>query len=231
MNQPISTAVYTRAQILRATLLALVVAALLTVLVVLPAEYGRDPTGFGALTGLNRLGATAGTARTADAASDAQSAAETPVPAEGAMSGLPGTDDIVSATAEGKAPALSIWAHAHATPWQSGHFEVALKGDEELEYKTNVARGEPLLWRWKVKQGSQVYFEFHGEPRGGSWPKEYYESYEKGESAGGQGSFVAPFSGIHGWYWLNLSDKPVVIEVDLVGYYSGFGRIGGEAAP
>jgi len=45
----------TRARLLKSLGLATVVAALVLVTVVLPAEYGIDPTGFGRLTGLDRL--------------------------------------------------------------------------------------------------------------------------------------------------------------------------------
>ena len=30
---------------------------------------------------------------------------------------------------------------------------------------------------------------------------------------------VAPFSGEHGWYWLNISEKPVTIKLTVTGYY------------
>ena len=43
------------ANLLLVTLGAGVAATVLTLLVVLPAEFGRDPTGFGRLTGLDRL--------------------------------------------------------------------------------------------------------------------------------------------------------------------------------
>jgi len=42
-------------RLLLITLVAGLVATVLTVLVVLPAEFGRDPTGFGKLTGLDKL--------------------------------------------------------------------------------------------------------------------------------------------------------------------------------
>jgi hypothetical protein len=47
-------------KLLALTLGAGVAATLLTVAVVLPAEFGRDPTGIGALTGLNKLSGPAG---------------------------------------------------------------------------------------------------------------------------------------------------------------------------
>ena len=43
-------------QLNRATLVSVLIAALLLVLVVLPAEYGVDPTGFGRVVGLTPMG-------------------------------------------------------------------------------------------------------------------------------------------------------------------------------
>ena len=173
----------TRGQILRATGWSLLSAAILVVGVVLPAEYGIDPTGFGRLTGL--------------------------------------TKKVTAA-----APARKVWSISHGEKYQLQSYEVQLKGDEELEYKAHIDSGEPLLYSWRVKEGTQVYFEFHGQPTEGKWPEDYYESYEKGEGSGGQGSMVAPFTGEHGWYWLNLSAQPVTIIVELAGYYRDFGRYG-----
>jgi hypothetical protein len=31
---------------------------------------------------------------------------------------------------------------------------------------------------------------------------------------------VAPFAGEHGWFWLNISQQPVKITLQLRGYYS-----------
>lgn len=50
MSEPVASV----RQLLQATAVALVVAAIILVSVVLPAEYGIDPTGFGARTGLLR---------------------------------------------------------------------------------------------------------------------------------------------------------------------------------
>ena len=197
----------TRSQILHATLWAAVAAALLVVGVVLPAEYGVDLTGFGKRTGLTALAAKTAAAGKANAA--------TPIPPA-----------VINADATGVAPPLNVWSVAHADKFHLQTYEVPLKGDEELEYKAYVNRGEPMLYTWRVKEGSQVYFEFHGQPTEGKWPDDYYESYEKGEGIGGQGSMVAPFTGEHGWYWLNLSEKPVTIVVELAGYYSQFGKFG-----
>ena len=41
----------------------------------------------------------------------------------------------------------------------------------------------------------------------------------KSGTAGDSGSLVAPFSGEHGWYWLNVSSTPVTITLALTGYF------------
>lgn len=196
--------------IVRTSLWALVAALLALVLAVLPAEYGVDLTGFGRLTGLSSFaGSKAGAAADGKAAGGSE------------MAQAP-----VGADASGAAPALKVWSVAHPERYVQRTYEVQLQGDEELEYKADLARGDSLLYSWRVKEGSQVYFEFHGEPTEGKWPEGYFESYEKGESTAGAGSMVAPFKGNHGWYWLNLSEKPVTIVVELAGYYRDFTRQG-----
>jgi hypothetical protein len=199
---------YPRARVLRAAGLMLVVAAVLTVLVIWPAEFGRDPTGFGKLTGLTRLAAVRAAANTAvahgEAATGPAGALDKPLP-------------------------ITEWAHAHDGRYASGKFQVRLEAHGEIEYKATLARGEALLYRWSVREGSDVHYEFHGEPTAGRWVKDFYESYQLGEGSGGQGSMVAPFTGHHGWYWVNLSSKPVTIDVELLGYYSGFGPVTGPS--
>ena len=194
--------------VVRASLWAMGAAILALVLVVLPAEYGIDLTGFGRLTGLNGF--------SQSKAGSGEGSAKSVASAEA------GSVESAGADASGTAPALKVWSVKHAERYVQRTYEVPLKVDEELEYKAVMARGDALLYRWRVKEGGQVYFEFHGEPTEGKWPEGYYESYEKGEGSSAAGSMVAPFNGNHGWYWQNLGDKPVTIVVELAGYYHDF---------
>ena len=66
-------------RLLRSTAIALVVAGLILTTVVLPAEYGVDPTGLGRVLGLAQMGeikARLAAEVAADAAADARAAAE-----------------------------------------------------------------------------------------------------------------------------------------------------------
>jgi hypothetical protein len=198
MNEP---TLPSRRQLITTTLIALAVAAVVVVTVVLPAEYGVDPTRVGQLLGLTAMGKAKGAASTA-------------------------TAGVAPADAAGDASVM----HDHKNKFFTGRVEIELVGHEELEYKAALAKGEPLLYEWTA-QGSPVYFEFHGEPTEGKWPEGFYQSYQIGESSEGEaGSFVAPFTGVHGWYWRNPSDKPVTITLNAAGYYTSLGRVGGSSA-
>lgn len=150
-------------QLLLSTVVALLAAALILLTVVLPAEYGIDPSGAGKLLGLTRIGQ-------------------------------------LKALGDGSGGAVM---HEHPRKHLSARIEIRLEGGAELEYKARLDKGEPLLYAWSVR-GSTVHFEFHGEPTQGRWPKDFYQSYQTADrSTGTQGSFVAPFTGQHGWYWRN----------------------------
>ena len=197
-----ATALPTRGQLVKTTLIAAIIAAVLVTTVVLPAEYGVDPTRVGGLLGLASMGA-------------AKSAA-TPAVA-GTASTEPGGDASVM--------------HDHKNKYFTGKVDIELVGREELEYKAKLAKGEPLLYEWSTV-GGPVYFEFHGEPTEGKWPEGFYQSYQIGESSESEaGSFVAPFTGVHGWYWRNPSDQPITITLHAAGYYTSLGRVGGSSAP
>lgn len=127
-------------------------------------------------------------------------------------------------------PTASAAMHPHPRKFYTGKIEINVKPREELEYKARLAQGEPLLYSWTV-QGGHIDFEFHGEPTEGEWPKDYYQSYQIGKSSQReQGSFVAPFTGQHGWYWRNLGEEPVTIVLEAHGYYTQLGRVEQGAA-
>ena len=79
-------------------------------------------------------------------------------------------------------------------------------------------KGGVMVYSWKST--GIVMFEFHGEPD--KKPnKDYYDSYEKNDTEGhfrSYGSFTAPSTGVHGWYWENKGDKDVTIRLNASGF-------------
>ncbi|MBN8907856.1 MAG: hypothetical protein J0H99_14745 [Rhodospirillales bacterium] len=46
------------------------------------------------------------------------------------------------------------------------------------------------------------------------------ESYSVADASEMQGSYVAPFSGIHGWYWQNQSMDTVTLVLEATGGFT-----------
>jgi hypothetical protein len=85
-----------------------------------------------------------------------------------------------------------------------------------MEYKYRMEKGASFVYSWTAT--GRVGFDFHGEPQGA--PKGYAESYQMGEGERASGSFFAPTSGIHGWFWENLTGSPVTVSLESNGFYA-----------
>jgi hypothetical protein len=178
--------------------IAALVGAVLTVCVIMPAEYRKDPTGFGKLTGLIAL-ATPTVARPAPDATPADT------------KGDGKTDGKATPTA-----ALTTNAWFYPNEFRTDTVKITLKPDGELEYKVAMKAGESMVYGWSVDQGT-IYYDFHGEHSND--PKNSQRYREEQETTKSNGTFVAPFDGIHGWFWLNLTGKPQVVTLKMSGYY------------
>jgi hypothetical protein len=85
-----------------------------------------------------------------------------------------------------------------------------------VEFNYRMEKGGTMVYSWKASDF--VVWDFHGEPKG-SKPG-YAESYGMGEGKEGNGGFIAPTSGIHGWFWENQGAKAVTVTLTTAGHYS-----------
>jgi hypothetical protein len=161
---------------------ALLVAGLLLVTAVLPAEYGLDPLGTGEALGLSSIA---------------------PVPeGEGAV-----PTDLEPVRPGANTP--------QPVAFKRDVMTFHLKPSQGIEYKYEMEKGGSMLYSWSAT--GNVKYDFHGEPQGA--PRGYAESYEMGEKRGAAGSFFAPTSGIHGWYWENTGRDMVTVTLKTAGFY------------
>ena len=93
-----------------------------------------------------------------------------------------------------------------------------------VEFNYQMVKGGSMVYSWKAT--GDVVWDFHGEPKG-SKPG-FAESYEMGEGTSGNGGFIAPSDGIHGWFWENQSDKPITVTLTTAGHYTGGVQIMGD---
>ena len=197
----------TTGQLNRATLIAAGVAAAILAVVVLPAEYGVDPTGVGRVLCLTPMGEVKRDAARADTGGGATAV----------TASISEPDEVLTLDNAIAAPA------APAATAQTAEVSLTLQPDEGREVKATMATGQQIDYRWSAT-GGRVNFELHGEPPGATGSE--YTSYEKGTaSAGETGKFRAPFAGTHGWFWRNRGSTPVTITVSATGGFTKFALV------
>lgn len=102
-------------------------------------------------------------------------------------------------------------------PGASDHWEFDLGPYEGIELKYVIPEGAAISFLWSAT--GSLNYDMHAEPfEGGTELTESY-SIEQADRLGGR--YVAPFSGIHGWYWQNRSLEPVHLTLDAWGGMTG----------
>ena len=138
----------------------------------------------------------------------------------GAALGLLGLSKAGDATAAGRAtPAQTGIVAAQPSLYKVDSEDLTLLPGEGVEIKYHMQKGAGMVYAWKAS--GKVQFEFHGEPDQKPRP-DYFESYELDNKVGqdhSYGSFTAPTTGIHGWFWENKEKKEVQIHLTTAGFY------------
>ena len=203
------------AQLLRSTLVAAVVAVVLLVTVVMPAEYAIDPTGAGRLLGLTEMGEIKEQLAEEAAADEAAQM----VPAQ-SSSGENSSEPVeqASETASDSNPDVELKTEETAsTPsaefqWQD-EVRVVLTPDEGTELKLTMEAGAIARFFW-ASEGGPVNFDTHGDSGGQSI------SYEKGRGVPeDEGELEAAFTGNHGWFFRNRNDNDITLLLRTGGDY------------
>jgi len=138
----------------------------------------------------------------------------------GAALGLLGLSKAGDTTAAGRATPVQTGIYA-AQPslYKVDSEDLTLLPGEGVEIKYHMQKGAAMVYAWKAS--GKVQFEFHGEPDQKPRP-DYFESYELDNKVGqdhSYGSFTAPTTGIHGWFWENKEKKEVQIHLTTAGFY------------
>lgn len=200
-------------QLIRSTIAAAAAAAAILVTVVLPSEYGIDPTGAGSVLGLTEMGEIKTQLSEEAEADRRQSESGEAKPA----SGQPETqqdsfliDRIFREMFVGTANAQEV---------RKDEMSVTLKPGEGTEIKLTMAAGAKVTYSWSAN-GGVVNFDMHGDGGGES------TSYEKGRGApGAEGVLEAAFNGKHGWFWRNRTDADVAVTLKTEGSYSDINKM------
>lgn len=206
--------------LLRSTLIAAAVAVLLLVTVVLPAEYGVDPTRIGRVLGLTRMGeikvALAKEAAAADSVDAAARAAQ-------AASAGPAAAGPAAASAQTVVPTAASPGSAETRsdlPQRSDVTEIALRPNEGKEIKLVMQKDARVSYAWSTDRGV-VNYDTHADA-----PGIRYHGYAKGKATpADSGILIAAFDGSHGWFWRNRGSAPVRVTLRTSGAYQDIKRV------
>ena len=207
-NRPSKADLPSTGQLLKSTGIAAVVASALLVTVVLPAEYGVDPTRIGSVVGLTEMGRIKrqlAEEAAADAAADAAAIDATPVSTAPAATPVAPTATTPAPTAPG-AP-------------RTDETVLTLQPDQGAEIKLVMEEGAKARFTW-TSSGGKINFDTHADRPGVS-----YHGYGKGSSQSETGVLTAAFTGSHGWFWRNRTGEPVTITLKTEGAYTEVKRV------
>jgi hypothetical protein len=187
-------------QLINSTLLAAGVAAALLVTVVMPAEYGIDPTGIGSITGLKKMGEIRVSLAKEEARDRANNSGTSNEKNNPSVKSTPqlikSTPQLISSTAN---------SLSHQT-------EVTLAPDEGAEVKVVMSQGKKMQYSWSTDSG-KANFDVHADSQELGID---YHPYSKGAEA---------FDGSHGWFWRNRTSNPIVITLKTQGEYTDIKRV------
>ena len=215
VNTPPASDLPSSRTLVKWTAIAAGVALLLLVTVVLPAEYGVDPTGFGRVTGLQRMGEIK--RALAKEAAEAE-AAEVAARPSSATAGAPVTPAPTSPA--GDAASGSRAATTTSPSTRSDTVSVTLAPGQGAEYKLAMRKDARAAFAWSVA-GGVVNYDLHADR-----PGLRYHGYEKGQArSSAEGTLVAAFDGMHGWFWRNRGSAPVTVTLRTNGDYAEIKKV------
>lgn len=192
-NKPDPDELPSSAQLIRSTIIALIAAIVILVTIVLPAEYGIDPTGIGRAIGLAEMG---------------EIKTELAREAEEDRKGHGDRSNLLNSV-------LGLFAGAaHAQESWRDEVTFTLAPGDYTEVKLVMGEGNTAEYEW-VAEGGRINYDLHAHSGGDSI------DYKKGRGeSSGSGSFEAPFAGDHGWFWRNRDKADVTVTLKLRGEYS-----------
>lgn len=185
------------AQLLKSTIIAAVAAVAILITIVLPSEYGIDPTRIGRVLGLTEMGEIK-TQLAEEAEQDRQAASDE-------QSSI--LDLFISA------------AYAQQAETWKDEISFELTPGQGAEWKLVMDKGAEAEFSWYTSD-AVVNYDLHGDGSGQSI------SYKKGRGLSSEtGTLTAAFTGNHGWFFRNRTSAPLTVTLRLRGAYSDIKRI------
>jgi hypothetical protein len=198
----------TSSQIIKATVIALATSFVITIVAVLPAEYGKDYTGLGKMLGFSRLHQNDNEVEKKLAENEAIA----PIFKELTL------NNVGSELAEQKPNEANNPAPVKQYENRKDSIKITVPAGKGLEYKIAVLKYGQVKYAWKTNNGI-LFVDLHGDVKSADTKSGYFESYTVANSNNMAGSFIAPYEGKHGWYFKNKTNQDIEVNINLTGQY------------
>jgi hypothetical protein len=106
--------------------------------------------------------------------------------------------------------------------WRTDVIDIKIAPDKGLEYKLTMKKGEGVVYNVSyanLEHPGMMVVEFHGHTEQVDGVGDLM-FYSKTGGSPESGVFIAPWDGIHGWYFKNESPAEVTVRLDLAGFYA-----------
>lgn len=190
-------------KLIKSTVLAAGIAVLILVTVVLPAEYGIDPTGAGDAIGLLKMGEI-------KVSLSEEAAADRVLVQDQEPDAIDGSGEVLDET--------TIQPDALV---RSDEMTLSLSPGEGKEIKLAMTKGGKVNYVWWT-DGGRANFDAHADSK---QLEISYHNYSKGSEKRGEGILEAAFDGKHGWFWRNRTSETMTVTLQVNGEYSDIDKI------
>jgi len=187
-------------KLIKSTIVAICIAAIILVTVVLPAEYGLDPLGIGEMIGLAKMGQIK-VSLAQEAAADKQVMATDVSTVQSEQASKTDSDGAADKNEVGS---------------NTDKIILTLDPNEGKEVKLTMTKGATVDYSWYTNSG-KANFDTHADSKK---LEIKYHNYEKGQLERSQGIMEAAFEGNHGWFWRNRTTETMTVTLEVSGDYT-----------
>ena len=107
--------------------------------------------------------------------------------------------------------------------YRTDQIEIPVPANSDLEYMLEMKQGYSVSYEWRstdISNPELLLAEFHGHTVRDSEAPGNVMFFKQGRGETSNGYLVAPFDGVHGWYFSNETDTAINITLSLSGFYT-----------
>ena len=107
--------------------------------------------------------------------------------------------------------------------YRAEQIEIPVPAESDLEYMLDMKQGYSVAYQWsssEITNSELLLAEFHGHTVRDSEEPGNVMFYKQGRGDASNGYLVAPFDGVHGWYFSNETNSDINITLSISGFYT-----------